>query len=173
MVATPARSRKAAMVAVTILASFGFAAVKLPCCGANICGIKYSCSGCQRVVDEACMPLVESAVQFFTCSCGACANEVPCHTIKCHGCHFRVHAACTTHGIFIRCAERGHASPAGVALKACKFNHAWLLTGPWLEYNAVVRAHAVQDLSCASKTWELRAFHTRNFQLQIIHHQGS
>ena len=58
-------------------------------------------------------------------------------TIECQGCHFCVHAACTTYGICLQCAERELASPAHLGLKACKFNCAWRLTRPWLQYDVV------------------------------------
>ena len=134
LVAASASTTSAAAAAPT-LASFGFAALRGACCGANIWGVKYSCGKCHRVVDEACMQLVEFEVQCFTCTCRACGDEVTSHTIECWGCHFRVHAACTTDGICLQCANREPASHLGP--KAHKFNHAWQLTRPWLQCDAV------------------------------------
>ena len=87
---------------------FGFVRVRCACYGANICGDKLSCSKCHRVVDEAFMRLVESAVQCVTCSCRACGNKVPSHTIDCKGCHFCVPAAGTTNGICTGYAKMEH-----------------------------------------------------------------
>ena len=117
------------------LTPFFLAAVRCACCGINICGTKYTCNRCLQVVDEACMQVVGSTVHCFSCTCRACGNELPSHTVECHGCHFRMHPDCTTDGICTRCAERN--PPRERAPKARKFNHAWLPTRPWLQYDAV------------------------------------
>ena len=77
------------------------------------------------------MPLVESTVQCFTCICRACGNEVTSHTIERQGRHFRMHAACTTHGICTQCAKRERASPAqaeGTQVQPCVAHWALLWT---------------------------------------------
>jgi hypothetical protein len=49
---------------------------------ANICGIKYTCSRCHRVVDEACMQHVESTIP---CVCsGGARRAVRIHTWELH-----------------------------------------------------------------------------------------
>ena len=115
---------------------FGFTAVRCACCGANICGTKHTCSTCHRVVDEACMQLVERLVQCFSCTCCACGNELASHTVGCHACHFRVHPTCTTDGVCTRYAARQPVLADPVP-KARKFSRAWQLTRPWLRYDPV------------------------------------
>ena len=104
VVASPARSQRTTTAPAPNLLSFGFTAVRCACCGANICGTKHTCSKCHRVVDEACMQLVERLVQCFSCTCRACGNELASHTVECHVCHLRVHPTCTTHGVCTWCA---------------------------------------------------------------------
>ena len=57
------------------LASFLLGAMRCPCscCGANICGTKYSFDRCPGVVDETCITCVGTNVRCFSCSCRACA----------------------------------------------------------------------------------------------------
>ena len=102
------------------LTPFFLAAVRCACRGINICGTKYTCNRCLQVVDEACMQVVGSTVDCFSCTCRACGNQLPSHTVECHGCHFRMHPDFTTDGICTRCAERN--PPRERALKARKFN---------------------------------------------------
>ena len=59
MVGTATRPQRAAGAPPPGLSSFGFVAVRCGCCGANICGTKFSCGMCHRVVDEVCMQLVK------------------------------------------------------------------------------------------------------------------
>ena len=49
------------------LSPFLLVPVRCACCGANICGTKYSCRRCHKVVDEACMTMVGSTVHCFSC----------------------------------------------------------------------------------------------------------
>ena len=92
------------------LSPFSLVPVQCACCGANICGTKYSCQRCHKVVDEACMTMVGSNVHCFVCTCRACGQEVSSLDVECHKCHFRIHPGCTTDGICIygiwSCAER-------------------------------------------------------------------
>ena len=81
------------------------------------------------------MQVVGPFVHFFLCTCRACRNEVSSHNIECKGCHFCVHAGCTTDGICTRCAVR--VPPSDVVPKSRKFKMEWLLTRPWLRYDAV------------------------------------
>ena len=134
VVASPPRSQRTPVAPAPNLSTFGFTSVRCACCGANICGTKYTCSRCHRVVDEACMQLVERLVQCFSCTCRACGNELPSHTVECHACHFRVHPTCTTDGVCTWCAAREPASPDLIP-KPRKFSHAWQLTRPWLRYD--------------------------------------
>ena len=83
------------------------------------------------------MQVVGSAVQYFPCTCCACRNEVTSYTIEGRGCHFRLHANCATDSIRTRCAARHPAAPAGLVPKARKFNHAWQLTCPWRQCDAM------------------------------------
>ena len=136
VVASPARPQRTAVAPAPNLSTFGFTIVRCACCGANICGTKRTCSRCHRVVDEACMQLVERVVQCFSCTCRACGNELASHTVKCHACHFRVHPTCTTDGVDTWCAAREPVSPDPVP-KARKFSPAWQLTRPWLRYDPV------------------------------------
>ena len=163
----PPRSQRTPAAPAPNLSTFGFTSVRCACCGANICGTKHTCSRCHRVVDEACMQLVERLVQCFLCTCRACGNELPSHTVECHACHFRVHPTCTTDGVCTWCAAREPASPDLIP-KPRKFSHAWQLTRPWLRYDPVC-AHVVRGVPCPSTARELRAFRARNFQLQIVH----
>ena len=98
VVASPVRSQRTAATPAPNLSTFGLTAVQCACC-ANICCTKHTCSRCHRVVDEACMQLVERLVQCFSCTCRACGNELASRTVECHACHFRVHPTCTTDGV--------------------------------------------------------------------------
>ena len=102
------------------LTLFFLAAVRCACCSINICGAKCTRNRRLRVVDEACMQVVGSTVHCFSCTCRARGNELPSHTVECHGCHFRMYWDGTTDGICTRCAERN--PPRERALKARKFN---------------------------------------------------
>ena len=59
VVARPVRPQPAAT---PTLASFGLTAVRCACCGANICGVRHSCTRCIATVDEACMARVGNEV---------------------------------------------------------------------------------------------------------------
>ena len=48
-----ARPMRPQPVATPILASFGLIVVHCACCGANICGVRHSCTRCNAVVDTA------------------------------------------------------------------------------------------------------------------------
>ena len=58
------------------LSPFLLVLVRCACCGANICGTKYSCQRCRKVVDEASMTMVGATVQRFLCTCSAYGLEV-------------------------------------------------------------------------------------------------
>ena len=156
-VASPARPQRTAAAPAPNLSMFGFTTVRCACCGANICGTKHTCSRCHRVVDEACMQLVERPVQCFSCTCRACGNEFASHTVECHACHFRVHPTYTTDGVCTWCAAREPVSPDPVP-KARKFSPAWPLTRSWLRYDPVCvliwceacRAHPQLGAPCLS-----------------------
>ena len=111
VVSSPPRSQRTPAAPAPNLSTFGFTSVRCACCGANICGTKHTCSRCHRVVDEACMQLVERLVQCFSCTCRACGSELASHTVECHACHFRVHPTCTTNGVCTWCAAREPVSP--------------------------------------------------------------
>ena len=136
VVAFPARLQRTAAAPAPNLSTFGFTTVRCACCGANICGTKHTCSRCHRVVDEACMQLVERPVQCFSCTCHACGNDLASHIVECHACHFRVHPTCTTDGVCMWCGAREPVSPDPIP-KARKFSPAWQLTCPWLRYDPV------------------------------------
>ena len=118
VVASPARPRRTAAVPAPNLSKCGFTSVRCACCGANICGTKHTCTRCRRVVDEACMQLVELG------------NELASHTVESHACHFGVHPNRTTDGVCTWCAARVPVSPDPIP-KARKFSCAWQLTRPW------------------------------------------
>ena len=73
------------------LGLFLFVTVPCACCGAKICGIRYSCENCHKLVDDACMPRIASKVHCFVCTCRVCGQEVSAMDVKCHKCHFPVH----------------------------------------------------------------------------------
>ena len=106
VVASSPRSQRTTTAPTPNLSTFGFTSVRCACCNANICGTKHTCSRCHRVVDEACMQLVQRLVQCFSCTRRACGNELASHTVECHACHFRVHPTCTNDGVCTLCAAR-------------------------------------------------------------------
>ena len=110
---------------------FFLAAVRCAYCSITICGTKYTCNRCRQVVHEACMRIVGSTVCCFSCTC----CEASFHTVEYQRGHFRVHPDCTTNGIHTRCVERKPSLEC--APNTRKFKLEWLLTCPWLHYNAV------------------------------------
>ena len=118
------------------LSPFFLVPVRCACCGANICGTKYSCQRCHKVIDEVCMTMVGSNVHCFVCTCCACGQEVSSLGVECHKCkcHFRVHPGCTTDGICTSYAERHR--PSNPLPKKRQFKTEWLLTRSWLRYDA-------------------------------------
>ena len=101
VVARPARPQPAAT---PTLASFGLTAVRCACCGANICGVRHSCTRCNATVDEACMARVSTEVHCFTCTCRACRRALSGHLVQCRKCNLRVHGECTTDGLCTLCS---------------------------------------------------------------------
>ena len=99
------------------LSPFFLVPVRAACCGANICGTKYSCQRCHKVVDEACMTMVGSTVHCFVCTCRACGKEVSTLDVERHKCHFRVHPGCTTDCICTSCVER--CRPSNLRTSCC------------------------------------------------------
>ena len=134
VVARPARPQPAAT---PTLASFGLTAVRCACCGANICGVRHSCTRCNAAVDEACMARVSTEVHCFTCTCRACRGVLSGHLVQCRKCNFRVHGECTTDGLCTLCSAACASSGSATVRKPRKFNPRWLLSRPWLRYDPV------------------------------------
>jgi hypothetical protein len=127
VVARPARPQPAAT---PTLASFGLTAVRCACCGANICGVRHSCTRCIATVDEACMARVGTEVHCFTCTCRACRRALSGHLVQCRKCNFRVHGECTTDGVCTLCSATCASGGSATVRKPRKFNPRWLLSRP-------------------------------------------
>ena len=128
VVARPARPQPAAT---RTLASLGLTVVRCACCDANICGVTYSFTRCNAIVDEVCMARVGTEVHCSACSCRACRRALTAHLVQCRKCNFRVH------GESILCTLCSPTSPSGGSAtmqKPCKFNQKWLVSRPWLQY---------------------------------------
>ena len=115
------------------LSPFFLVLVRCICCGANICGTKYSCHRCHKVVDEACMTMVGSNMHCFVCTCRAYGQDVSSLNVECHKCHFRVHPGCTTDGICTSSAGRHR--PSNPPQETAVQNRV-ALTWSWLRYDA-------------------------------------
>ena len=122
VVARPVRPQPATT---PTLASFGLTAVRCACCGANIWGVRHSCTGCNATVDEACMARVGTEVHCLTCTCRACMRALSGHLVQCRKCNFRVHGECTTYGLHTLCSAACASSGSATVRKPRKFNPRW------------------------------------------------
>ena len=117
-----ASASTSAAAAALALASFGSATMRCACCGANICGVKYSCGTCHRL-------LMKHACSLWSLRCSASHALAVLVETRWHP------SLLSLRGAVSACMPRAplmafvcdvlHLGP-----EARKFNHAWQLTRP-------------------------------------------